>query len=233
MPGFAVLERCQRIDSLLLASEHRSESQALRAGDFAPTQSLEAKLQKTRGIDVFSRSSHSPFYVSRKYHGMSSAKGWNLGSVGIDDRPAQPLVDGSDLRALTSALDHARTMTNHSSEIRMRNFNFFILVTAALIAGEAKPPSRGWSMVFGAAGIVSSILFFFLDVRGYGMLRYNSRKIEILEPILWARAGITGWTPAPTHGGMKMISHRWIYRTFFVLVGLAWAVALTFSIVGF
>jgi hypothetical protein len=125
-------------------------------------------------------------------------------------------VDSSELLA---ALTHAREMANHAADLRMRNFNFFVVFSGILFAGLAQLPIA-WSPILGVAGAVTSALFVGLDVRGRGLHRRCIDQLAILEPIVWERAGISGWSPIPRHGGAWFLSHNWIYKTFFVMVGL-------------
>ena len=111
-------------------------------------------------------------------------------------------------------------MANFGSDVRMRNFNFFIVLTGALIAGLAQLPAV-WSPVVGIAGAITSVLFFALDVRGRGLVKRSIDQLVLLEPIVWQRAGIQGWTQIPRHGGIRILNHQWIYRAFFVIVGVA------------
>jgi hypothetical protein len=125
-----------------------------------------------------------------------------------------------ELPALIAALNHAQTMANQASEVRMRNFNFFVAITGALIAGYAKLPAA-WSPVLGLVGMLTSVLFFGLDVRGRGLLKRSIDQLVLLEPLVWERAAVRGWSPIPRDGGSRFLSHNWIYKTFFVIVGAA------------
>lgn len=140
-------------------------------------------------------------------------------------------AQSDDLKALTSALDHARTMANQAVEVRMRNFNFFIIITGALVAGYGRP-AWAWNVIFDVAGIMASLLFFGLDIRGYGLHRRYMDQLRILEPILWKRAGIFERISIPAHEGFRFLSHRWLYRTFFIIIGTAWATALVIGLLG-
>jgi len=115
-------------------------------------------------------------------------------------------------------------MANFASEVRMRNFNFFVVITGALITGFAQLPAV-WSPVVGFAGVLTSVLFLGLDIRGRGLVKRSIDQLELLEPIVWERAAVQGWSHIPRHGGCQLISHNWIYRTFFIVVGLASIVA--------
>jgi hypothetical protein len=140
-----------------------------------------------------------------------------LETAAIDSGTAE---SKGELAALLAALDHARTMANFASDLRMRNFNFFIVVAGALIAGLAQLPAA-WSPVVGIAGAITSVLFLGLDIRGRGLAKRSIDQLVLLEPIVWQRAGVHGWTQIPRHGGSRFLNHQWIYRTFFVIVGLA------------
>jgi hypothetical protein len=122
-------------------------------------------------------------------------------------------------------------MVNQASEVRMRNFNFFIIITGALVAGYGRP-AWAWNIILCSAGILASLLFFGLDIRGYGLCHRSVDQLRILEPLLWERAGVQGWTAIPRYGGIWFISHKWLYRSFFVITCTAWITALTFSLLG-
>ena len=100
----------------------------------------------------------------------------------------------------------------------MRNFNFFVLLTAAMLAGHAQLPAP-WSPILGFSGIIINALFFALDVRGRGLLERSIDQLTLLEPLVWKKAGVSGWSAIPRHGGARFISHKWLYRIFFVTIG--------------
>jgi hypothetical protein len=142
---------------------------------------------------------------------------------------AGPSAD--EFRALTSALDHARAMVIATADLRTKNFNFYLVITGVLVAGYAKPSNAHWPLVFAIAGIVSSILFFGLDVRGSSFNRHSADQMAILEPLVWERACIRElWTPIPHDGGLRIISHKWISRMFFAVTTTAWIIALVLSL---
>jgi hypothetical protein len=70
-----------------------------------------------------------------------------------------------DLAALTSALDHAGSMTQQAQEVRMRNFSFFVVIIGALVARYGRS-AWTWNLICGVAGIAASLLFLGLDLRG-------------------------------------------------------------------
>jgi hypothetical protein len=134
---------------------------------------------------------------------------------------AAPTISARDLNAVRAALDHARGMVISQADLRMRNFNFYTVITGALAAAYAsKTISPGW--VIAIAGTLASVMFFGLDVRGYGLHQRSVNQLAILEPLVWEQAGVPGWTPIPR---TSIASHKWIYRTFFAITGCAWVAA--------
>jgi hypothetical protein len=132
---------------------------------------------------------------------------------------------------MTSFLDHARNMTLASQQIRTQNFNFFVIATAALVTGYAKL-NQQWQVVFGIAGMIISAMFFLLDVRGHGLHKRSVDQMALIEPRIWQQAQLDpkDYTPPPRAEGRQLfISHRFIYRAFFVMVGLAWPGSLIFK----
>jgi hypothetical protein len=138
------------------------------------------------------------------------------------------------LRARTSLLDNARNMTLASQQIRTQNFNFFVVSTAALVTGYAKL-NQHWQVVFGMAGITMSAMFFLLDVRGHGLHKRSVDQMALIEEIIWESAQLARrYVPPPraNKGRQRFISHRFIYRAFFVMVGVAWLGSLIFKPTG-
>ena len=107
----------------------------------------------------------------------------------IDSEPKERPRTGDELKALCAGLDHARTLVIASHDVRMRNFNFFVLITAALMTGYTRQ-SWGWLVVLDLAGIVSSLSFFALDIRGAGIHKRAGDLVRSLEPIVWESASV-------------------------------------------
>src|SRR5262245_7791697 len=105
----------------------------------------------------------------------------------------------ASLAAAIAALDHARTMANYAADVRMRNFDFFVVITAALLAGQAQF-DVWWSPILGASGVITSVFFFGLDVRGRGLHKRSIDQLAALEPVIWQQAGVEGWSPIPRDG---------------------------------
>lgn len=125
-----------------------------------------------------------------------------------------------DNNALVGALDHARGMANFASEVRMRNFNFYIVIVGALVTGHLYLKESWALIVLGASGCVVSVFFFGLDLRMRAILKRSIDQLDIIEPEVWSRAEISGWRSNIRSGPVKFASHQWIYRSFFVLTGL-------------
>ena len=140
-------------------------------------------------------------------------------------------TEGIQFSALSLALEHARAMAISAADLRVRNFNFYIIVSGALIAGYAKGPSWRWLTVLNVAGMFASALFFCLDIRGGGLYRRCAHQLMILEPLVWAQAGVPGWKPLPTDGSSRFLSHTWIYRSFFLVIGVCWMAALILTLI--
>jgi len=128
--------------------------------------------------------------------------------------------------ALFAALAQSREMASHAAEIRIKNFNFFIVIVGALVSGNAYFASKHYTMLLGAAGFVIGIMFFALDVRMRQVLSRSIDQLEILEPKVWERAGVKGWTGHIRGDSTKYINHQWIYRTLFVLTSVGSLIAL-------
>ena len=94
-----------------------------------------------------------------------SIRGEEMSMTYRDTHVADPPFN---LTAATAALDHARSMANYSAEVRMRSFNFFVVITAALLTGLAQLPER-WSLILGVGGAIVALFFYGLDVRARGL----------------------------------------------------------------
>ena len=114
-------------------------------------------------------------------------------------------------------------MVIERADVRMRTFNFFIVLTGALVAGYLKQSSNEWLIIFPAAGILSTVLFYCLELRGRDFHRHWGGQLDVVEERLWALAGLQ-WKSGTLPD--RRISHRRIYRTLFAIVAVAWSVAL-------
>ena len=114
------------------------------------------------------------------------------------------------------ALDHARAMVINASDLRMKNFNFFLIIMGVLMTAYANF-GRDARFGLGAVGILVSLAFLLLDLRGRELLdaaykelvmRESALGISIRESIVNARKG---------KFMKKAISHTFVYRAIYVL----------------
>jgi hypothetical protein len=127
----------------------------------------------------------------------------------------------TDTASLAAALEHAREMANFAAEVRMRNFNFFLVIGGALAAGYVQMGEQMVRMALGIAGVLLSLLFLGLDIRGHQLVQRATRHLDAIEPVVWAKAGLPTPVPYPHTGRLRMLTHAWIYRTLFGVVGVA------------
>ncbi len=129
-------------------------------------------------------------------------------------------LDEKDVQIAKIALDHARAMTLHASELRMKNFNFFLVIAGVIVAAHLKLGKV--ELPIALAGATASLAFLVLDVRGKRLLA--SSKIALVSAEAALRI-----SPAPTteeslqqgEWQNKLISHTFVYRTLYVLGFLA------------
>lgn len=131
------------------------------------------------------------------------------------------------------ALDHARAMLIFSAELRVKNFNFFVVLMVALVAAYSRV-QRPWLLVLiaTACGIIS-ILFFLLDVRTCELIQDARGDLLRLEPSFGITMhNIDAWKDPergyPTAARRRMITHTVLYRAIF---GIAYVLSLA-GIVG-
>jgi len=127
---------------------------------------------------------------------------------------------GNCSECLIAALEHMRFTAAHAVDIRMRNFNFFVIFIGIIIAGYTHFPLREASSLMPIFGFVTSIFFFLLDVRGGRLLKRTIIPLNEVESCLWQKAGLQK-VPEPHNINVKICSHSFIYRGFFVLIGVA------------
>lgn len=121
---------------------------------------------------------------------------------------------------LIAALEHAREMANFASEVRMKNFNFFIVIVGALVTGHICVEKDYVPFVLGFVGVLTSIFFLFLDIRARELLKRSIDQLDLIEPKIWKLANLEGWSGNIRSGPIRIISHKWIYRSFFTLTGI-------------
>ena len=124
------------------------------------------------------------------------------------------------------ALDHARAMAIGASDLRMKNFNFFLIIIGVLMTGYIKVDAKTAQLGLGVVGVLVSLAFLLLDLRGRELLdaaqteltlRESALGISIRETIMKGRQGKLR---------KKTVSHTFVYRGIYLL-----GVALSFILV--
>jgi hypothetical protein len=116
-------------------------------------------------------------------------------------------------------------MLIHAAEQRVKNFNFFIIISSILIASYAGKLNPKNTCLIAASGIIVSILFAILDVRTLQIIRDARDNLEYFEPKFGLNIHIVDQIPDKPREktGSKrsrIISHTFAYRAAFVLMGL-------------
>jgi len=116
-----------------------------------------------------------------------------------------------------AALEHARAMVIYGSDLRMKNFNFFLIIMGVIVAAYVNVGRVNAKWVLGAVGVIVSVAFFLLDIRGRELLDAAKKelslkelelKISIQETILQSRMG------KPI---MMIVSHKFVYRVIYIM----------------
>ncbi len=129
---------------------------------------------------------------------------------------SRPKSEAGDI----AALEHARAMTIHASQLRMKNFNFFIVLAGVLLATFANFKTIGPQWFIGVLGSLISAAFLVLDVRGKQLLRAGKRELARAELALGVCIQATAKATADEAGFARaVVSHTFVYR-FLYLAGL-------------
>ena len=130
-----------------------------------------------------------------------------------------------DVNASAASLGHARTMLIHFAEQRIKNFNFFLIVSGVLIASYAKNYSEGGNYLIAIAGIVISLLFLLLDFRTLQLIKDARNDLEVFEKRFGLTIHAVDQLPDKSRkkggsGRSRFRSHTFVYRTVFILMTL-------------
>lgn len=128
------------------------------------------------------------------------------------------MSDSHDSSAISkAALDHARAMEIHASDIRMKNFSFFLIVMGVMIAAYEKVGRENARLLLGGVGMLVSAAFLLLEIRGRELLDAAQKELMLRE----SEIGISIRTNLLQTGDgrfmAKVISHPFVYRAIFVL----------------
>ena len=96
----------------------------------------------------------------------------------IDKETFQTKLDWSPLIA---ALNHSRELLIRAAQLRVKNFNLFLVIAGALIAAayHFKAPIAHITLSF--AGLIVSLLFLVLDIRQFRLIKDARCNVEKFE----------------------------------------------------
>ena len=100
----------------------------------------------------------------------------------IGEEFAGPVLDADRLTNIHATLSHASKWGKFHAELRMKHFNLFIIVSAALIASANSYPNI--ILIVSGAGIMMSIFSFILDKRYLNLIQYARDECYRLEPMI-------------------------------------------------
>ena len=84
----------------------------------------------------------------------------------------------SEKEASVACLDHARTMLIHASEVRSKNFNFFLVASGFIILAFTNVSDPVVIRIVAGAGVVLSIIFILLDIRTFQLIKDARHDLE-------------------------------------------------------
>lgn len=109
-------------------------------------------------------------------------------------------------------IDHARNMYLHASNLRMKNFNFFLVVLGGIIAVYSSDSTQLLKIITSTVGILLGSLFYILDIRGKILLITAADALSKVEKKL--EMNIVDQRNLSTS---KIISHTFVYRLIYIL----------------
>lgn len=125
--------------------------------------------------------------------------------------------------AAVAALNHARTMLIHSAELRVKNFNFFLVAAGVVIAAVARGLTGGALILVSGAGFIMSVLFFALDIRVFQLIRDGRADLYAVEPRFGIRIHAVDRVADRERGlpgsrRSRLLTTTLVYRALFVLM---------------
>jgi len=143
-----------------------------------------------------------------------------------NDNVNTPSAEPTDT-LLVAALVHAREMAQNASSLRMRNFNFFLILVGITAAAYYETKA---AIFVGSIGLVVSMMFLVLDVRGREILDRAVKLLRDVEPTVWKAAALSPLPPFLSSQPLRLVSHTFVYRSLFVMSGIASLVLLIVGI---
>jgi hypothetical protein len=116
-----------------------------------------------------------------------------------------------------AVLDHARAMVIYASELRMKNFNFFIVIMGVIVAAYVNVGRVTARWVLGAVGVFVSVAFLLLDIRGRELLNAAKKELSLKELELGISIQATILQSRTGKPLKKIISHTFVYRAIYIL----------------
>jgi|ERR1041384_948703 hypothetical protein len=116
-----------------------------------------------------------------------------------------------------AALDHARAMAIQAADIRMKNFNFFLIIMGAIMAAFVNVGRENARLVLGAVGVLVSLAFLLLEIRGRELLDAAQKELTLRESELGISIRTTLLQRRTGKFMKKAISHSFVYRAIYVL----------------
>lgn len=124
-----------------------------------------------------------------------------------------------------AALDHARAMTTQASELRTKNFNFFLVIMGVIMAAYVNVGRENARLALCAIGVLVSLVFLLLDIRGRELLDAAKKELAVKELELGITIQATLQQMRIGKPIRKLISHTFVYRVIYI-VGLILSVSL-------
>ena len=133
-------------------------------------------------------------------------------------------AQSNDFDINVSALNHPREMLIHTAGLRVKNFNFFIVVAGIIVAGFTKMRDPLILQSIAVIGIILSIIFYILDIRNLQQIRDIRDDLEKFEGKFGISIHTVDQIPDPSRGKTgppgrmhSVISHTFGFRSIFIL----------------
>lgn len=132
------------------------------------------------------------------------------------------------------ALNHAREMTFHASGLRIKNFNFFLVIMGVLVAAFIKlnqsnnQSNTAWVISF--LGVIVSIAFWLLDIRGKEVLDAANAELLDREEALWISIHKNIFKKSKRRCLRKAVSYTYVFRGLYFIGFGIWLLLLIFKV---
>lgn len=127
----------------------------------------------------------------------------------------------NDVEASIAYLNHSRTMLIHAANVRLKNFNFFLVASGLIILAFTNVVDPLIVIIIAGLGFGLSIIFILLDIRTYQLIKVALIELKEIEPRFYiidkAPNAIRETVPA---GGFRIISHTFGYRAIYLMMAV-------------